>query len=864
MRCFSVGRGAQIVVLPTRDSATKRAKQQSTSSDAGAVVALQLWIAGGTAAERPDEHGCAHLLEHMLFKPGADGRDLAAEIEGLGGDVNAFTSHDETVVYATVPAGVEDQALAALLEATLRPELDPDALATEATVVVEEILQYRDDPGAVGMQAVYAGLFGRHPYARPVLGTRADVLGHDAKRLRRFHRRVYAARRTSLVVVGPVDPKAMARVAEPWLAALPRGAAVDEGKAVGAPHSRPRVRVLEAELAEAHVHVAWRGPSLPARDAVALEVASIVLGYGDASRLTLGVRRKQKLVSDVHASFYPARNGSGLTISAHVEPKRVREAVAAILTEVDGLARAPLSAEEITRARVVLASDLVYRRETAQGHAHALGQNLSTAGTLEFDHRYHETLDRLTAGDVRRACERWLSSRGVVCGVVVPRGGDAKRLRKALAADVAGRPRAVAKTRLRSDRHGVVATQLPSGVRVLAKVDRRVPLSSGWILWPGGLRREDARRQGASSMMATLLTRGCAAIDGDALAREVEGQAAALDGFSGRSTAGLHFECMAQSTAQILRRAVQSALAPTFAAKELDEARRVVLQDLATERDDLAKLAFRGALTSLYRGHPFRWRRQGTQKSVGAFSSANLRRNWARWYPMEQAVVAVCGDIDLDGLLGVLHGELGELPPRADAPSPPQWSGAEPRYPRRPVELVETRDREQAHLVLAVPGLSFFDPATAAVDVLLAVLGGQAGRLFMALREAEGLVYHVAANSTEGVDAGDLTFYAAASPDRMARAREVLEAELARICTDLVGADELSRAKALLVGQHAMGMERHGRVAFQLAFNQAFGIELHHHHRYRQRIAKVGPRVLRDLAQRLLDPSRRVVALVGP
>src|SRR5690606_39347617 len=125
-----------------------------------------------------------------------------------------------------------------------------------------------------------------------------------------------------------------------------------------------------------------------------------------------------------------------------------------------------------------------------------------------------------------------------------------------------------------------------SGLRLLVQVDRRVPMAAGWLLWPGGLRREQPRQVGATAMMAKLLTRGCAAIDGDDLAREIEGAAAALDGFGSRNSAGLHFECMADGLPRVLRRAVQCAQAPTFAPDELDEERRVALQELRAEQDD--------------------------------------------------------------------------------------------------------------------------------------------------------------------------------------------------------------------------------------------------------------------------------------
>src|SRR5690606_26678191 len=134
-------------------------------------------------------HGCAHLLEHMLFKPLAPGGpagavgDLARAVETLGGDVNAFTSHDETVLYATVPAPAWAPAVDAIVGAALSPTLDAAETLREREVVVEEIKQYDDEPGQRSVQALLGHLHAGHAYARPVLGLAAEVRSHTARRL---------------------------------------------------------------------------------------------------------------------------------------------------------------------------------------------------------------------------------------------------------------------------------------------------------------------------------------------------------------------------------------------------------------------------------------------------------------------------------------------------------------------------------------------------------------------------------------------------------------------------------------------------------------------------------------------------------
>jgi zinc protease len=858
--------GARLLLLPTAGAKPTRAQRRGP-------VSIQLWVLAGTSAEAEHEHGCAHLLEHMLFKPivsdAGEPLDIASAIETLGGDVNAYTSHDETVFHATVPGSVVEPALDALVRPIVSPAFDAVELSRETQVVVEEIKQYDDDPQSRAAQDLLFALYGDHSYARPVLGSRREVLAHDRAVLRQFHRRNYVAPRMALVIVGPVEPRSLVRRAKALLSDVPRrGRALRERRPVAPASARLRIRT--GDVHESHVVLGWQAPPLMEVDGCAMEVAAVVLGHGEASWLSTQTRRRDRLVTDAMASFYASRQASTFMVSAHTPASQTEAALAGVLEQVERLRRIPIDEEELRRARALLESDVIYRRETVHGMAHAFGYQLSLAGDLQAEKRYFEALESLTPERVCEACDRWLRAETGALSIIVPRqGGDrrrATRLRSTARSLMRTRGTPVQRgrgrkaARLGRSRQGIWTADLADGLRIRAVVDRTVPMASGWMVWPGGLRMERAREIGASPLVAALLTRGSSFRDGDTLAREIDGLAAVLDGFSGRSSMGLHFECLAPHVATVLRRAVECVLEPSFEPRELDEERRVALEELHAEQDDVATLAFRAAYEELYRGHPFRWRRRGTKQTLESFSADRLRGLWERDYPPQHMVVGLCGDVDPEKVAELLEALMGRAAGRS---ARRQLPGHPPRYPSRARLRWIRRVREQAHVVVAYPGLTLADPRTAAVDVLVTILGGQSGRLFASLREEQGLVYHVSASSMEGIDAGHLVLHGATSQDKLDRAIAAMVGEIDAIVARPPTPDELERAKAWIIGQHEASTQRRSRVASQIAFDEAYGLGAAAYRRYPERIAAVTAKDVLSLAQALLLPGRRVTTVVS-
>lgn len=860
--------GARVIVQPL----------DARGAGSGAA-AVQLWIGAGTSAERADEHGCAHLLEHMLFKPvrgasamssrtGRKGQgakagsfDLASALERLGGDVNAFTSHDETVIHATVPAAGAVAAIGAIGAAVLRPTLDAAALAQEREVVVEEIKQYDDEPGQRAFHGIQRRLYARHSYGRPVLGLAKEVRSHTAARLRGYHRRNYAGARVTLVVVGAVDVAAVVRAAKKALKDLPRARAL-AAEDPPRPASKPRVHVRRGDVQEVTLMLGWLTAPAGAPEACAFDVAAVVLGHGEASRLTRETRRGAQVVSEVQCSNESLRRAGALMLSAHTTGPQVEEATAAILAQVERLRHEPIAAEELARARAILESDQVYRQETVQGRAHALGYFANAFGDLARERAYYAALAQVTPEQVRAACHGALAAHRVSAAFELPaattRPGVVARLERLFAARAAP-ARAKASRLPAPDRHGVISVDLPSGLRVRARVDPSVPMAAGWLVWAGGQGAEPTELAGAAAATAALLTRGNARFTGDQIGRLVDGLAAGLDGFAGRNSLGLHWECLARDVPQLLDLALECGRTPQFSARELTEERRVAVQELAAEADDLGQQAIRAMTAALHGDHPLRRPLRGTPAGLRALTPERLAALWRGDYPLARAVLGLVGDFDLAAVLD----RLAALEIKVARGTGRKGHVAKARSaPKGPRERVVFKDREQAHIAVGYPGLALGDPREPVLDVLSAILGGQSGRLFTALREAEGLVYEVSMSAAAARDAGHVVIHASTGQDKLPRARAAIAEQLSRAAAAPPTAEELARAQAWLIGQHEIGQQRRSRVASQIAFSAAYGHPHARHFEYPARVAAITAAEVWALAKQLLDPARQVVGLV--
>lgn len=394
--------------------------------EAESIVTVVCYRAGGRD-EGSDESGLAHFLEHMMFKgsalypPGA----IDCLTQRLGGTNNAFTSHDVSAYHFQFERCRLDEALRIEADRMRGLSLLPEEVESEREVILEEIRMVEDDPWDALEQAVARRVFGDHPYARPVLGTRQSLRGLDAAALRSFHRRHYHPGRAILVVAGGLPSDAIDRVEavvgngapDGSTSAGPRG---DLDPPAGVGGSDRRVELRRGEMAR--LMVAHPAPAADDPLSVHVRLALTVLASGRASRI------QRELVEQNPLALWAAGAASGhclggmstLTAEAApgVEPARLE---AEVCSRVDGLAASPPSTVELERAKRVLFADWVFMHERIGERAisAALEHALFFPG---FTRGSYQALTRATAADVSDACEVWLAPAIRIVGWSLPAG----------------------------------------------------------------------------------------------------------------------------------------------------------------------------------------------------------------------------------------------------------------------------------------------------------------------------------------------------------------------------------------------------------------------------------------------------------
>jgi predicted Zn-dependent peptidase len=357
-----------------------------------------------------DQHGLAHLLEHMAFKGTArrSARQIAEEIEAVGGDINAATSIEYTCYTARTLEEDLPLAVDILADILLRSSFAADELAREKGVILQEIAAVEDTPDDLVYDMFMARVFADQPLGRPILGTPDTVNAFDAVAIRAYLDQHYTGARMVLAAAGAVNHDRLVQLASAAFAALPGGqnsAARPSGLA-NYTGGETR-RVLKTD--QSHLVLGFRGQAFTGGGHYPLQVLATVMGGGLSSRLFQEVREARGLAYAIDAFHWAFTDTGVFAIGAGTAPKDIPELVRVCMHSLRDAGQT-ISEAEVQRARAQMKVGLLGALETPAGRVEQLARQVLTFGRVIERKEIAARIDGVSAADVRQAALGVLAS----------------------------------------------------------------------------------------------------------------------------------------------------------------------------------------------------------------------------------------------------------------------------------------------------------------------------------------------------------------------------------------------------------------------------------------------------------------------
>jgi zinc protease len=380
------------------------------------ILNLQVWYHVGSKNEREGRTGFAHLFEHMMFR---GSKNVGPEehmrlVREAGGVVNAYTSFDQTVYWQTVPSNYLERVI--WLEADRMASLvvNEENFKKEREVVKEERrLRYENPPYGLMAEVLIDATFEVYPYKHMPIGSMEDLNKATVADVKEFFDTFYVPDNATLVIVGDVDAKQAVALATKHFGPLPRSKQpVPRVTATEPAQKEPR------ELTRAFNNVplpavasAYQLPPLGHPDTYALQIASDILSSGQSSRLYRRlVYEEQVALGASGQSFFLEGPSIFFAFGVVNQGKDVKQVAASLYDVIDGMKKAPVTAEELTKAKSQIVSRFVMGRQSAQQKADALGAAAVLRGNPELYNTELANYQKVTAEDVRRVCEKYLAN----------------------------------------------------------------------------------------------------------------------------------------------------------------------------------------------------------------------------------------------------------------------------------------------------------------------------------------------------------------------------------------------------------------------------------------------------------------------
>ncbi len=840
------------------------------------VISVQMWVKTGSADEKRGEEGISHFIEHLVFKGTRKYKvgEIASIVEASGGELNAYTSFDQTVFYVTISKQFSDVGLDVISEMMGFPTFDAQEIDNEREVVIEEIKRGQDSLSRAGSQLMFSTVFKGHPYAIPVIGYEKNIRKFSAKKIADYFHARYVPRNMFLVVSGDFRSAEMKTKVAKYFGDFNDYKVRKTTRSKAAKPKKAQIKVQKSTFEQTVAYLAWPAPNVKHQDVPALEVLSLILGQGDSSRLVNVLRIEKPLTNSIGAYAFTPQDQGVLAISMGLNSENLEESLEKIKEQIVDIVNTPPSASEMQKAMTNLASEQIYSLESVDGIARKAGTLEFYMGDHEYFKKYLKQIYSLKPEDISRIAKKYFTAASLsLCILSKEDEKQNQKLgqkfsRELKAALTSTKKPKLAPVKFKAQKLSLKAGSgeateieeiaLSPGVTLLLKEQRETPTVSVRAGFLGGLRAEPQNLEGLTELFSRSWTGGSKKFSETELNLKIDEMAAGLGAFSGRNSVGLSMDYLSVYEERMYELFEDTLSAPLFDQEVIERERHILENQIKSRNDNPSQLAILQFMKTIFDGHPYARDMMGTADSIKNIKSGDIRNYYDKIVNSQNFTIAVVGDFNRDRWIKNLKQLTGHLPKGQKFNGKFKLDSISQEH-----YLFQESKKEQSHVVVGMRGLTIESKERYTLEVLQSILSGQGGRLFIELRDKNSLAYSVAPMRMEGLEAGYFGAYIGCSPEKVKKAIAMLKLEFKKLIDSRVPEQELLRAQRYIVGRHDIDLQRKSAIANSILFDRIYGLDPRQGLDVAEKYFAVTSADLQALAEKLFN-QHFIVSVVGP
>jgi zinc protease len=863
---YALGNGLRVLLFPDPTKPT---------------ITVNITYLVGSRNESYGETGMAHLLEHLLFKGTPKHPNIPQELTAHGARPNGTTWYDRTNYFETFQASDENLEWALDLEADrmVNSFIAKKDLDSEMTVVRNEFEAGENDPEGVLTQRVLSTAYLWHNYGKDTIGARADLENVPIERLQAFYRNWYQPDNAYLLVAGRFDEARTLALINRIFGRIPRPKRVLQKTYTAEPTQDGERRVMLQRVGDVQsVAVAYHVPSGPHPESPAVEVLARILADTPSGRLYKALVETKKAAS-VSDFFLYLHDPGFLLFQARVrQESSLPEAEKTMLATLDGFPGAPVTKEEVERARAELLKNI----DLSLNSADRVGLELSEwigAGDWRLFFLNRDRIKRLTAEDVQRVALQYLKPSNRTVGLFLPTA-QPERAEIPPSPDVAEILKdykgeaAVAQGEAFDPSPGNIEskttrTKLPNGLEIalLPKKTRGATVVAAMTLRFGD-EKSLMGKSATADLTADMLMRGTAKRTRQQIQDELDRLKARVGVSGGPTQVSASVETIRENLPAVVKLLAEVLREPAFPPSELEQLKQenfAAIEQQKSEPDAVAGTAYSRHMNPYPKGD-VRYT-ETPDEALESYKAARLedvKKFYADYYGASTGELAIVGDFDPKETLALATELFGDWKsPRGFERVPRPYQAVAPER-----EALETPDKANAFFI-AGQNLEIRDdhPDYPALVLGNYMLGGGFlnSRLAVRIRQKEGLSYGVGSQfSASPLDeSGSFTAFAIYAPQNAAKLETAFREEVDRVLKDGFTAQEIAEAKKGYLQSRQVSRAQDGSLARALAAGLFLDRTLDWDARLEQRIGALTSEEIAAAMRRHIDPSKFTAIKAG-